>query len=276
MNKKPIVIAVANQKGGVAKTTTCESLAAAFGRLGKKVLVIDMDPQTSLSQHFSLNKSLVDGTPEDFHTMYDVLSPIANPKIRLSECIKQFDNFDVAPASAEMSSLDMEFTKKIITAMTHLKTAIQSDEAVQSHYDIILIDSGPTMNILNTNVLVAADYCLIPTQCSRDARDGAVAMYQSVMEVKQGFNPNLSILGIVITQYERWLTSTQKNLADLMLMSSEFHIPIFQSKIRRCAAVEKAHDIEKTVVDFNAASAAAKDYTDLAENIISAIEKKGE
>ena len=276
MKKKPIVIAVANQKGGVAKTTTCESLAAAFGMLGKNVLVIDMDPQTNLSRHCSLNKALVDGTPDDFYTMYNVLSPTANPKIQLSGCIKHFDSFDIAPASAEMSSLDMEFTKKILTAMTHLRNSIQSDAAVQEHYDIILIDSGPTMNLLNTNVLVAADYCLIPTQCSVDGRDGVLAIYQSVMEVKQGFNPELSILGIAITQYEPRPIASRETKAEVLLMGTELQIPIFQPEIRKCAAVEKAHRAGKTVIAFDASSTAARDYADLAENIIHVIEKKGE
>lgn len=276
MDKKPTVIAIANQKGGVAKTTTCESLAAAFGNLGKQVLVIDMDPQTNLSRHCALNKALVDGTPDDFYTMYNVLSPIATPKIPLSECVKHFDTFDIAPASAEMSSLDMEFTKKILTAMTHLRNAIQSDAVVMDRYDIILIDSGPTMNLLNTNVLVAADYCLIPTHCSVDGRDGVVAMYQSVMEVKQGFNPNLSILGIAITQYESRPIASRETKAEVQLMGAELHLPIFQPEIRKCAAVEKAHRAGRTVISFDAASTAALDYANLAANIITAIEKKGE
>ena len=271
MEKKPIVIAIANQKGGVAKTTTCESLASALGKSGKNVLVIDMDPQSNISKHCGLDKSIVANTPEDFPTMYDVLSPVARPQIPLSKCVKGANGFDVAPACTDMASLEMQFMSQILTSMTHLKEAIQSDAAVQECYDFILIDCGPMMNLLITNVLVASDYCLIPTQSAVDAVGGILDMYKLVMQVKSGYNPNLTILGIAVTQYDGRLIPQRKSREDINTISSQLQIPVIGPEIRQSVAVDKAHHGGETVITFDPNSTTARDYTALAENIMNAI-----
>lgn len=268
--KKPIVIATTIQKGGVGKTTTCESLAAAFVQKGLKTLVIDMDPQTNASQHCGVD---LEDAETPFLTMYEVLSPTQKTKHRLSECIQHCESFDLAPASAEMASLEMELAGKF--QVNALKKAINQDPSITENYDIILIDSGPTQGLVTTNILCASDFCLFPTHCSIDGRNAVLTMYESVLEMKENFNPDLDILGIVITQYERVTKVGKQTKQEIEEIGAGLNLRVFGTPIRQCAAVEKAKAATKNVIAFDPKCAAAQDYMALAEEIISALSEKG-
>ena len=267
---KPIILAIANQKGGVAKTTTCESLAAAFTAKGLKTLLIDMDPQTNASQHCGFDLSVAD-TP--FLTMYEVLSPTQKGATSLSECIQHCPSFDLAPACSEMAALEIELSAKL--SVKQLAKAIRNDPVVMDTYDVIVIDGGPTQGMLTTNILCAANFCLIPTHCSIDSRNAVLTMVETIRDIKSEFNESLDTLGIAITQYERVTKVGQKTKSDIYEIGKELNLHVFSTEIRRCAAVEKAKDANTNVIAFDHTCAAAVDYMNLADEMIAAFREKG-
>lgn len=267
---KPLILAIANQKGGVAKTTTCESLAAAFTAKGLRTLLIDMDPQTNASQHCGFDISVAD-TP--FLTMYEILSPTRKSVTLLSECIQHCESFDLAPASNEMAALEIELSAKL--SVKQLAKAIRNDPNVMGTYDVIVIDGGPTQGMLTTNILCAATQCLIPTHCSIDSRNAVLTMYETIQDIKSEFNPELDTLGIAITQYERITKVGRETKEEVYEIGRQLGLQVFSTEIRRCAAVEKAKKAESNVVAFAPTSAAAVDYMNLADEIIAALKEKG-
>lgn len=191
---KTKIIAVANQKGGVGKTTTAINLGTALAAVGRKVLLVDLDAQGNASTGLGVapNQRLV--------TTYDLLSG----EVLLSDTMMEtmVPNLFLAPSTTDLSSADVDMVNDK-NRVLRIKAALTSDDAKNCGFDYILIDCPPSLSLLTVNAMVAADSVLVPLQCEFFALEGLSQLMISIREVKQTLNPSLKIQGIVLTMYDR-------------------------------------------------------------------------
>jgi len=193
LQTESVVIAVANQKGGVGKTTTTINLATALAAVGRSILMIDMDPQGNASTGLGIS------TNERNTSTYDLLVDGADIVDLIQETM--VPGLQIIPANSDLSSVDIElFSDK--NRVSKLKDTFRSQTAKLSHFDYILIDCPPSLNLLTINSLVAAHYVLVPLQCEFFALEGLSQLMLSIREVRQSINPNLKIQGVVLTMYD--------------------------------------------------------------------------
>lgn len=252
----PKIIAVVNQKGGVGKTTTTINLAAGLVRLGKRVLIIDLDPQGNASTGLGIMVEDRD------NTTYELLLD----DLPLSDVIKptQSDGLMIVPATVDLSSADIEL-------MANEKRSFLLHDALRQplmdgyRFDYILIDCPPSLNLLTVNAMVAAHSVLVPLQSEFFALEGLSQLMLTIREVRQTANANLRIEGIVLTMYDARNNLSQQveddareNLGDL----------VFQTKIPRNVRVSEAPSFALPVLDYDPTSKGAKAYMDLAQEIM--------
>jgi len=185
------IIAVANQKGGVAKTTTSISLASSLVSLGYKVLLVDLDPQGNASRGVGLDISLLS------RTIFDVLTG----KREINRIIKNtvMKNLDIAPANLKLASIDDFINKEDTSSPLLLKNALS---LLNDQYDYIIIDCPPTLGILNTNAFVASNRVLIPVQCEYFAMEAITQMLGAIRNIQNSLNPDLGLEGFVFTMFD--------------------------------------------------------------------------
>ncbi len=192
---EPYVMAVANQKGGVGKTTTAINLGTALAALGHRVLVIDLDPQGNASTGLGVAVS-----ERDF-TAYDLLfSDDEQTSLRAADTV--VPNLTLIPATPDLSSADVDMVSDA-RRLQKMSQALATDRAAVREQDYILIDCPPSLNLLTLNALVAADSVLVPLQCEFFALEGLSQLMRTVQTVRQSSNPRLKIQGIVLTMYDR-------------------------------------------------------------------------
>ncbi len=194
LSKNPTVIAVANQKGGVGKTTTAINLGTALAAVGRKVLLVDLDSQGNASTGLGISPDMRKLTTYDLLVGDTTLSAIAQETM--------IPNFFIAPSTNDLSSADVDMVNDP-NRVLRMKKALTSDEALACNFDYILIDCPPSLNLLTVNAMVAADSVLVPLQCEFFALEGLSQLMLTIREVKQSLNPKLSIQGIVLTMYDR-------------------------------------------------------------------------
>ena len=184
------IIVIANQKGGVGKTTTSINLAAALSEIGKKTLLVDLDSQGNASSACGLSQE------KDFSNVYDLLLGDAEAK----ECIikAREDDFDIIPSNRDLMAAEIQLLELENRELT-LKNALQS---ISAEYDFIIIDSPPSMNILTLNALSFAKHLIIPVQCEYYALEGMTGMLESIYQIKESINPQLDLMGVVRTMFD--------------------------------------------------------------------------
>ncbi|WP_044408166.1 ParA family protein [Thiomicrospira microaerophila] len=247
------VMAIANQKGGVGKTTTSVNLAACLARLEKKVLVIDLDPQGNTTVALGVEKDQLT------HSAYDLLMLEAKAKDVVLHLAQS--NLDLIAANgdltgAEVALLDQEKGPK------HLRKALKS---IRQNYDVILIDCAPTLNMLTLNALVAADGVLVPVQCEYFALEGLSALMDTLQTIQQGLNPGLQVDGLLRTMHDR-----RNNLANDVSneLVAHFGMKVLQTIIPRNIRLAEAPSYGESIIDYDANSTGAMAYLALANEVV--------
>ncbi|AFT82263.1 ParA family protein [Leuconostoc carnosum] len=245
------IIALANQKGGVGKTTTSINLGAALAQSGQRVLLVDIDAQGNATSGSGVDKSELE------HDSYDVI--VDSTPIR--DVIVPTDNYDLVPATIQLSGTEIELAS-YERREYRLKDALAS---VYDDYDFILIDNPPALGLLTVNAFTAADAILIPVQTEFYALEGLGQLLNTIELVRQQFNDNLDIAGILLTMYD-----ARTNLAKQV--SSEvrqyFNDKVYTTVIPRSVRLSEAPSYGQAIIDFDPRSLGAQVYTELAQEVL--------
>ena len=250
------VITFANQKGGVGKSTSVVNIAASLGLLGKRVLVVDSDPQGNTTSGFGVNKRSTQ------YTVYDVL--IGRADVKRSVLKTNFQNIHLLPANISLAGAEFELVLAD-SREARLKDALES---VKYDYDIILIDCPPSLGILTINALVAANGLVIPMQCEYYSLEGLAQLMMSVKQIKKRFNPDLTLTGILITMYNGRLNLSAQVMDEL---KKYYKDKLFSTPIARNVKLSEAPSFGMPVVYYDKHSKGAALYEDVAKELLTRI-----
>ena len=257
--KKTLTICFTNNKGGSGKSTTCSNIGAAMARKGFKVLLIDGDMQLNLSLSFFSEEEVLAMAQSEKNLYYGVTR-----QQDLTDYVvhTRYENLDLIPSSTLMSSIEYELFTRWQREFI-LRKCLQ-DLKSSGEYDYILIDAPPTLGGWVINILCASDYVIVPVEASPWGMFGLANMFDFLNDV-QGMVPELSVLGIVVTKADVRKGYYRQTVDTLREMEG---IHLFESIIRVDSAVEWAQDSSAPVVEFKKSSRSAKEYTELAEEVI--------
>lgn len=247
------IIGVINAKGGVGKTTTCTSLASYLAARGKYVLVVDLDPQANATA--GLGVRLADDHSNIYHSLINDEHPEA--VIRKTGIF----GFDLMPAAASLAGANVELVG-LDNRESRLKNALNK---IRTNYDYILIDSPPSLGLLTINGLVAAEQVIIPVQCEYYALEGLGQLLQTTELIRQSLNPQLKIMGVLLTMYDKRNKLAQEVVREV---KSNFPGHVFETVIPRTVSLAEAPGYGKTIMQFDEGSRGAQAYKELAEEII--------
>ena len=251
MTGKAKVIAFANQKGGVAKTTTTLNLAAAFAELGHRVLCVDMDPQGNLTMSQGIDPDTLD------QSMFDVL--VHDLSIR--EVIKRRE-IDVACASIDLAGAEIAMSTKIGRERSLTKALLVVDD----DYDWVFIDTPPSLGLLTVNALTAADQVIVPVQCEYLSMRGLLQLQNTLAMIRENLNPDVQIAGILPTMVD---TRTLHAKEALEILEENFGDRVFGARIRKTVRFAEAPVKGMSVLKYDPKGTAADAYRQLAKEVLS-------
>ena len=247
------IIAIANQKGGVGKTTTSVNLAASLGVLEKKVLLIDADPQANASSGLGIDiESVTVGS-------YQVLEHSNLPEEAIIKCTAP--NVDIIPAHIDLVAIEIELVDKENREYM-LKQALAS---IKDKYDYILIDCAPSLGLLTLNALTAADSVIIPIQCEYFALEGLGKLLNTIKSIQKIHNPDLDIEGLLLTMFDSRLRLSNQVVEEVQ---KHFNDMVFDTIIQRNVKLSEAPSFGESIINYDATSKGATNYLSLAEEVI--------
>ena len=252
------IISISNQKGGVGKTTTAINLSYFISRLGKKVLVIDMDSQANATSGLGV---------EEFElTTYDLL---INPDVEVEHvAIKTpYENLFLVPSTTDLVGADVELRER-----EHWHTALRDKLRKVQGYDFIFIDTPPSLGLLTVVALTAAKSVLIPVQCEYYALEGLGQLLKTLKKIKQAYNPELKIEGFLLTMYDRRLNLTSQVESEVRRF---FDRKVYRSVIHRSVRIAESPSFGKPVGLYAPNSQGALDYLNLAKEFLNGKESTG-
>lgn len=254
------IISLVNQKGGVGKTTTSINLSAALGKMGKRVLLIDMDPQSNATTGLGL-------TSNDFkNDVYELITD----KCEVKKAIKKtkFHNLSIIPSTINLAGVDVEFVKRMLEDKEfsqNMQLKLKIDE-IKDNYDYIIIDCQPSLGLGTMNALVASDSVIIPVQCEFFALEGITQLLNSIIMVQGSMNPNLRIEGVLLTMLDG---RTNIGLEVIEEIRKYFKDKVFNTIIPRLVRLVEAPSHGKPINEYDPLSRATEAYANLAKEVVS-------
>ena len=247
------IISIVNQKGGVGKTTTAVNLVAAIGLAGKKVLLVDADPQGNSTSGYGISKK------QGGATTYELL--IGGAKAEAAIVKTQFKNVDVIPASMNLAAAEVDLIE-----IEHRESALKNALApIRENYDYIFIDCPPSLGLITINALNAGDTVLVPIQCEYFALEGLSQLMASVRQVKRLYNPMLEIEGIVLTMFDGRLNLTQQVVGEIKKF---FVDKLYKTVIPRGVRLSEAPSYGCPIQYYDKRSKGCIAYNDLAKEFL--------
>ncbi len=247
------IIAIANQKGGVGKTTTSVNLAACLAQKGQRVLLVDMDPQGNATSGLGIDNRTIE------NSVYDVLISGEKPDAVIVKT--DFRNLDVCPSSIALSGAEIE----LVTVMAREYRLKEALSEVRDKYAYILLDCPPSLGLITLNALTAADSVLMPIQCEYYALEGLSQLTATIKRVKKLLNPDIEIEGVLMTMF-----SSRTNLAIQVVDEVKKFFPekVYKTIIPRNVRLSEAPGFGQPVIVYDPQSRGAESYTELAEEIL--------
>lgn len=245
------VIAIANQKGGVGKTTTTINLASYLGKLGYKVLMVDLDPQGNTSSGFGVNKEELER--HMYHVLVDQISPLD------AALVSPYHGVEILPATPVLAAAEVELVGADQREF-RLRKALEN-----TPYDYVLIDCPPSLGLLTLNGLVAADSLLIPVQAEFYALEGLSQLLATVQRVRKALNPDLELLGVVLTMHNGRTTLSNQVQAEV---TRHFPDKVFDTIIPRNVRLAEAPSFGKPISHYDKWSKGGRSYNALAKEVV--------
>ena len=240
------IIAIANHKGGVAKTTSCVNIAAALAKMGRRVLLVDVDPQANLTSSFT-DESKIEAS------IYDAMKGDPAPIMKIG------DNLDLIPSHIDLAGADMVFSNKIAREQI-LRNIL---DEIKENYDYIIIDTPPALGLVTINALTAAQSVIISICAETLPLRGLVMLDEMISDIARSINRGLHVSGIIIAKYNR----RKLDKAVIDAIREKYGDKIFKTYVRTCVAAAEAPTYRQSVLDYAPDSNAAADYMALAREI---------
>lgn len=247
------IVAIFNQKGGVGKTTTAVNLTAALGQLGKKVLLVDVDPQGNTTSGYGINKQ------KSTLSSYEVLVGTAGVSQAITKT--EYKNVDIIPAKSDLAGAEIELTD-LERRESRLKSALLT---LREEYDYIFIDCPPSLGLIAINALNAADTVLVPIQCEFFAMEGLSQLMATVRQVKRAYNPMLELEGVLLTMYDGRLNLTQQVVGEI---KKYFAKALYGTVIPRTVRLSEAPSFGMPIQYYDKRSKGADAYNKLAKEFL--------
>ncbi|MGO9359764.1 MAG: ParA family protein [Xanthobacteraceae bacterium] len=256
---QPRIIALANQKGGVGKTTTAINLGTALAAIGERVLIVDLDPQGNASTGLGIDRRHRDCSTYDVMvgeaTLRDSIVPTAVPRLH------------IAPSTMDLSGLELELghTRDRAFRLRNALAVLNENQAEGDDYTYVLVDCPPSLNLITVNAMAASDAILVPLQCEFFALEGLSQLLQTVEQVRSTLNPNLSIHGIVLTMFDSRNNLSNQVVADVRQFMGK---KVYDTMIPRNVRISEAPSYGKPVLVYDLKCVGSEAYLKLATEVI--------